>query len=65
MKLITAYLHIVHGDDARAILDDKTAPFKTHGAAMRALMPHIPDANNCTRIIDISGEKRPISEDPA
>lgn len=59
MKLITAYLHTLHGNDATAQLDDRQRPYKTHGAAMRALIPHIADASNCTRIMDISGEPPP------
>jgi len=38
MNLITAYLHIVHGDDARAILDDKTAPAGHPDQAIPAIL---------------------------
>lgn len=62
MKLVTAYLHVIHGNDETAALDDRTRPFKTHGAAMRALVPKIADSNNCTVIKDISGE--PQAEAP-
>lgn len=63
MKLVTAYLHAIHGNDATAEIDDRTLPFKSHAAAMRALVPHISDSNNCTRIQDISGQPAPASAD--
>ena len=59
MQLITSYLHVIHGNDETAALDDRMRPFKTHAAAMRALMPFIADANNCTRLLDVSGDPAP------
>ena len=62
MQLITSYLHVIHGNDETAAIDDRTRPFKTHGAAMRALMPYIADANNCTRLLDVSGDPAALVE---
>ena len=59
MQLITSYLHVIHGNDETAALADRMRPFKTHPAAMRALMPFIADATNCTRLLDVSGDPAP------
>lgn len=62
MTLRTAYLHSIQGDDLTGRIDDATRPYRTQVACMRALLPFIPDAENCTRILDISGKPKPTPE---
>lgn len=34
---MTAYVNPPHGNDARAVLDDRARPYKTHAAAQAAI----------------------------
>jgi len=53
MTIRTAYLNIIHGDDATAVLDDPTKPFRGWAAANQAIREVAdPAAGIGTQIID-------------
>lgn len=57
MSKVIAYLAL-NGDDATAVLNDRTKPYKTHKAALDALKPHS-DKREPTGIIDIGHLPKP------